>query len=577
MPAAGDAQVTQAWLRSTYQVQVPQTWLEACVEWVQEEAGGSVVSQAQLNQQVLDQWLLTDLRDLAHPVLPAGVSEVEKTELNSCYCLQMDSLLDVSQPVYSQLQRVRGTDCTNEQVTAVTQATQKPWEAKPTRMLMLQLTDGVQSLEGMEYQPIPALNASLPPGTKLQVVGKVAVRLGVLLLKPENVRVLGGEVELLVERHSQAKVLCRTLGLPEDDQVQAAEPDDQELLAGLEAAGEAQVGGRTLDSGYDSNGGSLVSQASVITNQNQTNQSRHSVPSVQVPPTSRGRDVVELADENFDDIPDNFDYVPDDFEDIPENFDHVPENNDHVTEDFDDIPMEELDDIMTPTDQEISPRNGSGERLAVSSFDSARPCDQTSQLPLLRGFSDHIPVTGASDDSFSSPEPKMARYEPASSSTNNGAQITAHNHRDKANADRSVLNYLCVLKDDFWPPPTVQIVRLQAFIVTLLGRLSSSGGEWKLGATISDGTGYLDVDLCDTLLSNLIGFSATESRALRKDPAKRGVVDAGVQNCQRELVDMCCVMSVRLEPSGKSVLLKADPLTDRECFELQRRVTERKS
>uniref|UniRef100_A0A3B1JXH6 RecQ-mediated genome instability protein 1 n=1 Tax=Astyanax mexicanus TaxID=7994 RepID=A0A3B1JXH6_ASTMX len=502
MPAAGNAQVTQAWLRSSWQIQVPQTWLEACVEWVLEEAGGVAVPQAQLNKQVLDQWLLTDLRDLAHPLLPACISEAQKMELNGCYCLQLDSLLDVSQPAYSQLQRVRGSDCTNEQVTAVTQATQKPWEAKPTRMLMLQLTDGVQSLEGMEYRPIPALNTSLPPGTKLQVAGTVVVRLGVLLLKAENVRVLGGEVEQLVERHSQSKLLCRTLGLPEENHPQEAEPDDQELLADVEALRDYQL-----------------------------------EPSHHATPASISRNVVEPSDEDFHDIPDNFDDIPDNFDEVPENFDEVPENFDNVPEDFDDIPMEELDSIMTPTEMKVLPTNG--------------------------------------DDSLTSPDPKIPRFDSIFTSP----QIGAHVSTDKPNikADMSLLNYLCILQNGTWPPSIVQVVRLQAFIVTLVGNLRCSGGEWKLGATISDGTGYLDVDLSDALLTNLIGFSAAESKVLRKDPAKRRVVDSGIQNCQRELVDMCCVMSVQLEPSGKCVVLKTDLLADREFCELQRRVTERRS
>ncbi|XP_072537186.1 recQ-mediated genome instability protein 1 [Salminus brasiliensis] len=606
MPATGNAQVTQAWLHSSWQVKVPQTWLEACVDWVQEEAGGVGVPQAQLNQQVLDQWLLTDLRDLAHPVLPAGVTEAQKMELNGCYCLQVDSLLDVSQPAYSQLQRVRGADCTNEQVTAVTQATQKPWEAKPTRMLMLQLTDGVQSLEGMEYRPIPALNTSLPPGTKLQLIGTVVVRLGVLLLKAENVRVLGGEVEQLVERQSQAKVLCRTLGLPEEDHQQGAEPDDQELLANVEALREPQLGGSTSDSGYDSNGGTLMSQASV---RNDRSQSYRLEPSHQATPASSSRNVVDPPDEDFqdipdnfdyvpddfDDIPDNFDYVPDDFDDIPDNFDEVPENFSNAQEDFDDIPMEELDSIMTPADLEVLPRSrgieygGTGQQpvpssdrqvsqprnggSSHSSFASGAPVNESNSNRV--GSSAEMADLGPSDDSLTSPEPKIPRYEPVFTSTQSGTQLSAH--KRNRNANMSVLNYLCILQNDPWPPSTVQVVRLQAFIVTLVGNLRCSGGVWKLGATISDGTGYLDVDLSDALLAKLIGFSAAESRALRKDPAKRGVVEAGIQNCQRELVDMCCVMNVRLEPSGNSVVLKTDPLTDRECCELQRRVTERRT
>lgn len=44
----------------------------------------------------------------------------------------------------------------------------KKWEQqKSKRMLVLELTDGVINIRGMEYQPIPVLNADLPPGTKV--------------------------------------------------------------------------------------------------------------------------------------------------------------------------------------------------------------------------------------------------------------------------------------------------------------------------------------------------------------------------------------------------------------------------
>lgn len=47
------ARNTQAWLQTSWNVQVPSTWLEACVEWLQEEAGepGRLLQQ-QVNQQV---------------------------------------------------------------------------------------------------------------------------------------------------------------------------------------------------------------------------------------------------------------------------------------------------------------------------------------------------------------------------------------------------------------------------------------------------------------------------------------------------------------------------------------------
>lgn len=44
---------TQAWLQSSWHVQVPFAWLEACVQWLQEEGGGAGrLTQQHINQQV---------------------------------------------------------------------------------------------------------------------------------------------------------------------------------------------------------------------------------------------------------------------------------------------------------------------------------------------------------------------------------------------------------------------------------------------------------------------------------------------------------------------------------------------
>lgn len=41
-------------------------------------------------------------------------------------------------------------------------------EAKPTRMLLLQLTDGSLEIGAMEYHTIPFLSTEIPPGIKVR-------------------------------------------------------------------------------------------------------------------------------------------------------------------------------------------------------------------------------------------------------------------------------------------------------------------------------------------------------------------------------------------------------------------------
>ncbi|XP_035291453.1 recQ-mediated genome instability protein 1 isoform X2 [Anguilla anguilla] len=647
MGESGLAQRAKDWLRSTWHVQVPSVWVEACVAWVLQGAGGAPVSQAQVNRQALEQWLLTDLRDLAHPSLPP-LGRAPKAELSGSFCVQMDSALDVSRPAYSQLQQRRGADCANERVSAATQATQRPWEATPTRVLMLQLTDGVQDLEALEYRPVPALSADLPPGTKLLLQGALECRLGVLLLTPANVRVLGGEVEELRDILSQTRVLARVLGLPEEDQqaVQArgAEPgprdvgvSDEELLASLEAV---------ADSGYGSR-----------------NERPHPSPAPQ-------RSVAPADfDEDFDDLPlDELDSVifqeeyspareaePELVEVQPRTsgVGHVPEESrtrgvghrpvevEPRTSGVGHGPEESRKRRVGPEPVEVEPRtSGVGHGLEESRKRRVGP-EPVEVVPRTSGVG-HVPEESRTRGVGHGPaevEPRTrgvghgpVEVEPRTRGVGHGSmekepragegrsgvvpglgsvcvgggdrdpgadRVCAVKPKSRAGAGpvgqggageasspqgalEGGAGALAAATDSITPPFTYLCVlargrarraRVKAFIITLQGSLRSSSGAWQVGATVSDGTGYLDVRLSDGVLAGLIGFSVAESRALRKDPERQHQVQRGLQRCQGALVDMCCLMTLQYDPAaGTGTVLSADPVTADTCRELENRV-----
>ncbi|KAM9392049.1 recQ-mediated genome instability protein 1 [Pholidichthys leucotaenia] len=661
----------QAWLQSSCHVQVPFAWLEACVQWLQEEAGGAaLLSQQQINQQVLDQWLLTDLRDLDFPVLPEGLNQAQKTELRGIFCVQVDSLLDVSQPAYGQLQKWRGTDCSNDEVSVVTQFTQKPWEAKPTRMLMLQVTDGVQSLEAMEYQPIPALGAALRPGAKLQLQGPMVCRLGVLLLGPSNIKILGGEVEDLVDKNNQGRVLCRMLGLPEEQQQEGEDPpaaqqanqevedlefDDAELLASLEAQEDAELSQvePSRDSGYrtlreittESSRSSSVSFASAVSSRtiNSTLPHRSNL----TPNNgSRSGQRQHSGNEQVESDPSDFhasDVVHRGIQD------HSMADADFPDEDFDDLPLDELDSVIfqesntvimqadsshrsttlnirmegnpcnldretKPNSPQCEPHSSTASQLEsrnskpnIQKRDS-QGCDRGSASGELAMTScKSFPSTTSLEpekDFFTNNESNFMDedidcfLEEAETSEVKTAQAGGQNNSSvQKNSDRENLTsskqnpnrggavpsvtltsppftYLCLLKDMMSKPNigTIQIC-VKAFIVTLLGKLSSSNGVWRVCATVSDGSGYLDVELSDEVLRGLLGFSVAEKGALKRDPARRGELEAGMRRCQEELVDMCCIMTIVVEPEGrKAVVTKANPVSEKVLQELEQRV-----
>lgn len=44
---------------------------------------------------------------------------------------------------------------------------QPVWEPKPSRMLLMQITDGTSVVRGMEYHAIPILSLNIKPGAKV--------------------------------------------------------------------------------------------------------------------------------------------------------------------------------------------------------------------------------------------------------------------------------------------------------------------------------------------------------------------------------------------------------------------------
>ncbi|KAM6187702.1 recQ-mediated genome instability protein 1 [Sarcoramphus papa] len=598
MSTSNVATRVETWLSSTWHVKVPLTWLEACISWIQEENSGSNLSQAQINRQVFEQWLLTDLRDLEYPVLPDCILDAPKGELSGFYSIQIDSLADVSQPAYSQLQKLRGKNTANEEVTASTQAFQKPWEAKPTRMLMLQLTDGIHQIQGMEYQPVPVLHSNLLPGTKITVQGNVAYRLGVLLLKPENVKVLGGEVDALLEEYSQERVLARLIGetenpnsvgqaghdqilsRPVDELEQTLGPSDEELLASLDENNEFTLNNET-ESGYCSRSnnfstpsGSLTAHNGNVLLQESGSPLPHSDEQVSPP--------IEYVGGLLNDFP-----LEDDFlleEEMQRELEEVPpvvvnRNIGLITERL----------PHTSRSSCNSSLNGTCEKDDVNERD--KPAEATSEQKAFERTVFH--VDGSSMSSFSQHESVHQTCSSADSSLENppeerqndtdlddsrcksqhasdsrllngdpvfflkmDPEADQHKHDSQTSPCRTVEAHLDLDSPPFTyislllakKPETVTILKVKCFIVTLTGNLTSSNGSWGIKAKISDGSAYLEVDFADDILTSLIGFSVPEMNRLKKDPALHLKLKDGLEKCQKQLIDLCCLMTIEFNP-----------------------------
>lgn len=81
-------------------------------------------------------------------------------------------------------------------------------------MFKLELTDGYKNIQAMEIKQISCLNTKLAPGIKMLFIGPIQVVNHIMMIKPENVRVVGGELEELLVINAYENVLLRLLNRP---------------------------------------------------------------------------------------------------------------------------------------------------------------------------------------------------------------------------------------------------------------------------------------------------------------------------------------------------------------------------
>lgn len=185
-------------------------WLESCIKWWREHNSSENYSQTQLQNVVYEQWLLLDLREVEIPSLPPNLKDHKKLIFNGNYCLQMLHVVDISKPKHWQLLKIRNANVLNNVLEKDNELT------NTKRMLQLTLTDGVQEIDAIEYEYIPALNLNLPPGVKIRLTGPVTIRRGRIMLVANNIKIFGGEVEEIFVSNSVENVLSRALGFAEN-------------------------------------------------------------------------------------------------------------------------------------------------------------------------------------------------------------------------------------------------------------------------------------------------------------------------------------------------------------------------
>ncbi|XP_078494524.1 recQ-mediated genome instability protein 1 [Ciona intestinalis] len=564
-----------SWLKNNKTVQVPQDWLAACINWLNSENQGEALTTQQIQNQVYGQWLDTDLSDLEQPTLPDEIL-LEKYMLRGKYCLQINSLLDISQSAHSQLLKLQNKENSNTTVSAETQATQKPWEKKASRMLMLQLTDGVTNIQAIEYQTIPTLNETLPPGIKVLIKGPVLCREGVIMLSPRHIEVLGGEVEDLFHGSCKEATLHKALNLPPPAHNQ------MHHLPQRENEPESTTNTELVDLGLTEEMlGQLFDDDEAETVPNAT---QHTV--THQNPALNASGPIEIIDNEDDDEIDEeillaVDRVEAEMMDSKPNFPYEPPNQPKCHISSNSYPPHNKPDSFSvvkinPTPA-INPTPPSSKQLTIKDAfnQNFKPlsthlvsCAQSNKLTVPPP--DTKPKTSLNRKRKSSgPESpaKSENKEFSSISTttshqlvDNSTQLMKHvdakqqisridiceNENFSISCGQPLYMYICRAKKFEQSPVKF---RTKAYIVTLLSKLVvNAANQWHLTARICDGTGVLDVEFSDQVLTGLIGFTAAQANQAKHSPGKSlASLREGMASCRQEIIGMCKIMSIQMD------------------------------
>jgi RecQ mediated genome instability protein len=118
--------------------------------------------------------------------------------------------LDLAEPFYEQWRRLHNIKLDEVQEFKESKA----YQSKKKRCFKLELTDGHKTIVAMEYKPIACLTTKLSPGVKILITGPVQVVNKILHIGPEQVKIIGGELDEILITNAYENVLLRMLKKP---------------------------------------------------------------------------------------------------------------------------------------------------------------------------------------------------------------------------------------------------------------------------------------------------------------------------------------------------------------------------
>ncbi len=159
------SQQIQNKLFQLYHIKPKAEWVVQCIQFLQQTTNQSkslLTSSAsnpneerKLLESIYQQFLNGDLSEIGTSSLPKNVADMHAEILSGDYVLQIDEVLNISEPIERRMQEKEEERRNNNNNYSNTK-----------RVLKLNLTDGTNWIAAMEYKSLP-IPSFIPPGTKV--------------------------------------------------------------------------------------------------------------------------------------------------------------------------------------------------------------------------------------------------------------------------------------------------------------------------------------------------------------------------------------------------------------------------
>lgn len=541
-------------------------WLRDCIEFYMNQHKNSTMEE--ILQFVRGQWQLSDLREINNDngSLPPKLSEKKFIILSGNYILQVEQMYNITKAKYKQLKEIRNVNF-SEVDPAEEEMMKKMTKTQKKRMMQLKLTDGLQNIIGIEYNPISQLNDMLLPGYKVMIIGPIICRRGVLLLEEGKLKGIGGEVDNLLIPNALENILARALNLPEN-------PDpynDNEIKSNNIQKEEPEIDDNFFEEDFE------INFTNVSKNTNSHNKNEEII----------------IESHNKNESP-----IKTKIENINTEIKNVQNYEDEKIIDDDDCFLEMIDEkqfIETQIEQNVItpfkalPNEEDDDLIIINEEEENNDVKHDIFRNTIKNDSSHLYPTSLvkKNVSHSKVQEKqqclLINKEISTSTDSSSSETLKKNKTDRhitefikvvtVPKEEKICEFIHDINNEIITNNIFKIIRGH---VEVLGKLSKKDSLWILEAIIADGTGTIEVSFSNKLLENLLGFSVKEfslKKKLKKNPEIEHELRMSFRNAEQKIKTLDALLKLELNINKKPIVIEIMDLTQEQKKIIDKRLS----